>query len=76
MGTVPASAVWTIAAKSPGESLWNLVKNQRFLLENTVFISSRHSASLVHGIEATTTTSPAHQKIATKEDQFASITMV
>jgi hypothetical protein len=69
MGTVPASAVWTIAAKSPGESLWNLV-------EKTVFFSSRHSASLVHGIEATTTTSPAHQKIVTIEDQFASITMV
>jgi hypothetical protein len=60
MGTV-----WTFAAKSPGESLWNLVKNQRFLVEKTVLFSSRHSASLVHGIEATTTTSPAHQKIAT-----------
>jgi hypothetical protein len=69
MGTVPASA------KSPGESLWNLVKNQRFLVEKIVFFSSRHNASLVHGIEATITTSPAHQKIATIEDQFACITM-
>eukprot|EP00953_Heterococcus_sp_UTEX-ZZ885_P011300 6548-Heterococcus_DN1.PRE.1 len=40
MGTVPASAVWTIAAKSPGESLWNLVKNQRFRVEKAVFLFS------------------------------------
>eukprot|EP00953_Heterococcus_sp_UTEX-ZZ885_P020407 11421-Heterococcus_DN1.PRE.1 len=53
MGTVPASDVWTIAAKSAGESLCNFVKNQ----------------------QATTTTSPAHQKIATIEDQLASTTM-
>eukprot|EP00953_Heterococcus_sp_UTEX-ZZ885_P013725 7831-Heterococcus_DN1.PRE.1 len=72
MGIVPASAVWTIAVNSPGESFWNLVKNQRFLVEKTVFFLSRHSASLIHGIEATTTTSLAHQKIATIEDQFAS----
>eukprot|EP00953_Heterococcus_sp_UTEX-ZZ885_P016730 9389-Heterococcus_DN1.PRE.1 len=55
MGTVPASAVWTIVAKSPGDTL--------------------HCTSLVHGIEATTTTSPEHQKITTIEDQFASITV-
>jgi hypothetical protein len=40
MDTAPASAVWTIAAKSPGESLWNPVKNQRFRVEKAVFFFS------------------------------------
>eukprot|EP00953_Heterococcus_sp_UTEX-ZZ885_P023016 12682-Heterococcus_DN1.PRE.1 len=51
---------WRVTLESCGKSAFSCRK--------TVFSSSRHSASLVHGIEATTSTSPAHQKIATIED--------
>jgi hypothetical protein len=45
---VPASAVWTIAAKSPGESLWNLVKNHllKKLCFSKVAISSQVSREI------------------------------
>jgi hypothetical protein len=50
MGTVPASAVWIIAAKTSGESLWNLVENQRFRVEKAVFFFSgiAHPSHMVY----------------------------
>jgi hypothetical protein len=56
MGTVPASAVWTIAAKSPGESLWNLVKNQRFRVEKA--LNKKSSCSVASDVQATQSPRP------------------